>query len=132
MLNRRAFLLALAACAACRGESGPKDPIWGKQPCAHCNMLVSDPLYAAQAESARGDRLFFDDVGCMASYLTEHRGTTKAWVRDAKGNWLEAERARFRLGARTPMDFGVVVDAAGSLDFAAVKERVAAKARGES
>lgn len=132
MLTRRAFLWGAVACAACRGETGPKDPVWGKQPCAHCNMLVSEPLYAAQALNPRGDRLFFDDVGCMASYLLEHRDTPKAWVRTAQGQWVEAERTHFRGGARTPMDFGFVADAAGPLDFDAVKKQVTAKNGGES
>lgn len=132
MLSRRALLLGAAALVACRGEAGPRDPVWGKQACAHCNMLVSAPRYAAQALSQREERLFFDDVGCLASYLAEHPGASKAWVRDTAGRWLETSQARFRSDARTPMDFGFVVDAAGPLDFEGVAKRVAAKHGGES
>jgi copper chaperone NosL len=134
MLNRRQALLApLCLLFSCRSQNTPEDPIWGKQPCAHCRMLVSDPRYAAQALTASGERVYFDDVGCLARELAEHPGALATWVRDAKARWIETSRARFSGGAPTPMDFGFVVDDAGSFDFTAVQAAVVrGPARGSS
>lgn len=129
MLNRRHVLLApLVLLVACGSNHAPADPIWGKQPCAHCRMLVSDPRFAAQARTARGESLYFDDVGCLLSYLAEHPSSRASWVRDGSGQWLEAKRARYRAGAATPMDFGFIVDPKGTLDLAAVQSAVARRA----
>ncbi|MFZ5896941.1 MAG: hypothetical protein ACOY0T_38140 [Myxococcota bacterium] len=133
VLSRRQFgaISALFLCA-CRGSANPTDPPWGKQACANCRMLVSDPRFAAQALSPVGERVYFDDIGCLVSYLADKPGVKKSWVRDANGTWLEAASARYRGGATTPMDFGISVDAGGPLDFGAVKALVAAKTRGAS
>lgn len=131
---RRALLVAFGTLvlAGCRDASAPSDPVWGKQACAHCKMLVSDPQFAAQALTPASEHIYFDDVGCLASYLPAHSDVKATWVRDASGHWLETRTARFRGGAKTPMDFGFVVDATGPLDFKAVSELVASKNRGGS
>jgi copper chaperone NosL len=132
VLNRRTFfaLLGLSLCCSCRSPTAPVDPVWGKQPCAHCLMLVSDPRYAAQAIGPSGDAVYFDDVGCLASYLATRPDAKGSFVRTSSGRWLEAAKARFRSGAATPMDFGFVVDEAGSLDFSAVVTAANARNRG--
>ncbi len=130
MLNRRAFVMGLLVFGSgCRGEATALEPVWGKQPCVHCRMLVGDPRYAAQLLTPDGERAYFDDVGCMASYLAQHRAA-KAWVRAADGRWLEASATRYRTGAATPMDYGFIVDANGPLDFTAVRAGVAQRERG--
>src|SRR5262249_21348331 len=89
------------------------DPVWGKQVCGHCAMLVSDPRYAAQVLLKNGERVYFDDVGCMAAWETEHAGTyTADWVHDHDGAaWLKASTAQYRHGAQTPMDWGYTAHA---------------------
>lgn len=98
---------AVAAGAACEKLDAAADPVWGKEPCAHCAMLVGDRRYAAQAVTS-GERKFFDDVGCFVLWSEERPGRAqKAWVRDAVGTgWVEATSARYAKAARTPMDFG--------------------------
>ena len=126
MLNRRQLLLGpLCLLVACSSSHTPADPIWGKQPCAHCRMLVSDPRFAAQARTARGETVYFDDVGCLVSYLAEHRDSRASWVRAQSGQWLDAKTARYRAGAATPMDFGFIVDPKGTFDLAAVQSALA-------
>lgn len=109
-MTRRALFAALAAIAllgACAKTDEAADPVWGKEPCAHCAMLVSDKRHGAQVIDS-GDRRFFDDVGCMVVWLREHGDPAdRAWVRDAGGvRWIDAKSARYQGGARTPMDFG--------------------------
>lgn len=130
MIAPRLSLLALAALVACGTDDLPRDPTWGKEPCAHCRMLVEDRLHAAQAVD-RGDRYFFDDVGCLVLW---GRGRPKAhgWVRDgAASGWLDAAKARYRGGASTPMDFGFEARSdGGPLDWDEVKARSIAREEG--
>jgi len=134
-VTRRQALLALAGAAAllagCSRKEGPVDPVWGKQPCAHCAMLVADRRFAAQIETGDGERLYFDDIGCMVRYV-EERGAQPAhrWVRDeAKDVWLDAGTARYHGGARTPMDYGFAAGETGVLSFDDVRRGVLARKR---
>lgn len=115
------FFITLVANVACADPRIAEDPVWGKQPCAHCKMLVSDPKYAAQLTTKRGDRLYFDDPGCLVREQARLGAVVEAlWVRTAKGVWVDARAARYRDGANSPMNFGFAVDANGKFDFAAV------------
>jgi hypothetical protein len=117
------FLIAALACAS---STAAEDPAWGKQPCAHCHMLVSDPHTAAQLATRAGEHLYFDDVGCLIEHLAGRSGERpRAWIRDANGQWLDAFSARYRSGASTPMGYGIVADPHGSLDFFHAQHEVA-------
>ncbi len=120
--------LALAV-TSCEDGASPKDPVWGKQACGSCAMLVSDPRYAAQLTTTDGTRAYFDDPGCMATYVADRHPSVRAmWVRDDVGHWVDARSARFSPGATTPMDFGWAATTAGSASWADVES--SAKARG--
>jgi len=119
-MNRRsvlrlAALAGLGLVGACAPKSPlPVDPHWGKQPCSHCAMLVSTPRYAAQGMRANGDRLYFDDVGCMVTWERDHHEAfTHAWAHDEGASWQPVQTARFHPGETTPMDFGFAAVAAG-------------------
>lgn len=128
-LSRLALALSLAL-TACEASDQPKDPIWGKQPCGACAMLVSEPAHAGQLVTADGTRVYFDDIGCMAAYVLERNiSPPKMWVRDASGNWVDARTAKYKAGAKTPMDYGWAWAADGDATFAAVEQ--AAKKRAE-
>jgi hypothetical protein len=89
-------------------------------------MLVSDPQTAAQLVTHSGERLYFDDVGCLIEHLAAGSGkVARVWVHDAHGQWLDALRARYRSGASTPMGYGIVVDPHGSIDFLHAQHEVA-------
>lgn len=127
MLRAAAIALALVSC---EDGSTPKDPVWGKQACASCAMLVSDPKYAAQLTTEDGARQYFDDPGCMAAYVEErHPSVRGMWVKDDVGHWVDAKTARFAPGARSPMDYGFAAQGSGSGAWADVV--AAAKKRGE-
>lgn len=88
-------------------------------------MLVSDPHFAAQVLTAAGDHLYFDDVGCMASFLARQKLAPKqAWVLGSGGNWVTTELSHFSKGAKTPMDFGFEFSATGELPWRAVQDAV--------
>jgi hypothetical protein len=109
------LLFALAVTfTACARTDEAQDPVWGKEPCAHCAMLVGDKLHAGQVV-AGGDRRYFDDLGCMVQWLAEHGGKAeKVWARDPEGlRWVDAKSATYGDGAKTPMDFGFETRAPG-------------------
>ena len=124
-----AFFTCAMVAASCARTDAPAEPVWGKEPCAHCKMLVSQPRYAAQVASD-GERYFFDDIGCMVLWLDAHKPAERAWVHDATGKtWLDARTARYVGGARTPMDFGLEAHAAEGVSFDAARDAVLAKKR---
>jgi hypothetical protein len=85
-MNRRTFVglafvftLPLSACTA---SDGPVDPVWGKQPCAHCAMLVTEARFAGQALEKTGARHYFDDLGCLALWM-EGKQLAGSWAYEA-------------------------------------------------
>jgi len=128
MLTRvhRVLLLVLVL-AACSGSLDPIDPVWGKQACESCRMLVSDPTYAAALADERGRRHYFDDIGCLDAYLVEHPRTKPRalWVR-VGARWMAAESARYTAGAASLMAYGFLAQETGALDFAGVRRGAAA------
>jgi copper chaperone NosL len=122
----RSIAVWLAVLAACSSATQAQDPVWNKQPCAHCHMLVSDPRTAAQLVTHRGERLYFDDVGCLVEHMLAHPAEIAfAWARDTHGQWLNAFRARYRTGESTPMGYGFTVDDQGALDFLHLQHEIA-------
>lgn len=116
-------LAVLLGLVACEDSSRPVEPVWGKQACAHCAMLVSEPRFAAELTTVAGDRAFFDDPGCMATYVLDRAPRLqKMWVRDASGAWTEAAQAHFQSGAASPMDYGFVAASDGSAVWSAVEQ----------
>jgi copper chaperone NosL len=114
-----AVLLSAVLAAACAAGDAAQEPVWGKEPCAHCAMTLADERYGAELLSKDGDRAYFDDVGCLVIYLEEHQGSGEPrhlWARDAEtGKWLDARSARYSPSATpTPMDFGFEAHAAGT------------------
>lgn len=132
MMSRRFSLLACAALAlvACEDADAPLAPAWGKQRCGHCSMIVGDERFAAQAIDQQGDRLFFDDVGCLATYLHEHPQARHAWVL-SRGSWVDARKASFRAGAKTPMDYGFEAEPGGPVAWNEVSVRANASRSGD-
>jgi copper chaperone NosL len=122
------LLVCLLACTP--GADVPADPIWGKQACDHCVMLISEQQPAAQATLADGSRKFFDDVGCLVEWLKQEREPTRhLWVRSPQGQrWIDARAARYRGGQRTPMDYGFLAAPEG-LSFDELARAIEARAR---
>jgi copper chaperone NosL len=103
--------LVLPAVLAAACASGPPEPAAldaRNEACASCRMAVSDPRFAAQLVAPGELPLFFDDLGCAASYLKTTRVPKRArvFVADHRTKaWVPAERAVFTRvpGLATPM-----------------------------
>jgi copper chaperone NosL len=118
MASRRAvswLLLGLAALACGRPEA-PRAIVWDREPCAHCHMLISDPAFAAELETADGDLLAFDDPGCLLAYVAEHGGSARRiWFHHSKEDrWIPGERVAFVRVSPTPMGYGLAAVDAGT------------------
>ena len=130
--RRRALALLAAALAvvACNKSDAATEPVWGKEPCAHCKMLVSDKRYAAQLVDEAGEHRFFDDVGCMVLFMEGKKPPERAWARESTaGVWVDARTAKYVQGARTPMDFGFEARADATIAFEVVRVAVLEKKR---
>ena len=126
-----ALMLLLVGCT----QSAPRaeDPVWGKQACAHCAMLVSEKPPAAQVITGDGKRHFFDDLGCMVAFEErDHPSVAARWVRDARGKgWADPATTHFSGGHKTPMDFGFLPDLQGPVTWDDLREAVLQKREGE-
>jgi len=93
---RLAVLASMLVLAGC--ESGSLPPVTLDErgdTCAFCRMAVSAAGVAAELVAPGEDPRFFDDIGCLASFLKEHPEQpagaiayvvdhrTRAWVRAA-------------------------------------------------
>ena len=116
--------LLAAACAA--GPPGPASLQPGVS-CAHCRMTVLDQRLSAQIVAPGDDPLFFDDIGCLAEYLKNHRppADARAYVADhTSGAWIPANGAAFSRSTlvATPMGSHIIAhtdEAARHADSAA-------------
>jgi hypothetical protein len=130
-------LVSAVVVVACEDASTPVDPVWGKQACASCAMVVSDPRFASEVGTREGARLFFDDPGCMASWVRMHGGEAEhAWVRSAAGpsggsTWIDAHGARFVRGQQTPMGYGFAPAESGDAAWSDVEAEAARRAAPE-
>lgn len=117
----------LLLCVACSGGDAPVDPVWGKVPCAHCAMLVSDKAHGAQVLDERGERLYFDDLGCLVAWEDKHpQRAPRHWVRRGDSqDWARPEETRYARTDHSPMDFGFMgAREAGTADWAEVQAAV--------
>jgi copper chaperone NosL len=125
--------LLLALALACGRGEGPQPIVWDREPCAHCRMLISEPRFAAQLETASGEVQSFDDPGCLLSALDA--GGPRAhrlWFHHVREDrWLDAASVAFEPASDSPMGFGLgAVDAGapGALSLDEARRRVAERA----
>ena len=115
--GRRALIGLVAAApflAACKPQDeGPEEIRWGRETCAICGMIISDPRFGAEVRGgAERDLLKFDDIGDALNWLSVQDWAgdpaTEIWVRDYETGtrWLEARGARYVSGVVSPMDYG--------------------------
>ncbi len=111
-LSLAATALALLA-PGCGRRSDLSPPViaYGQQECDLCRMIISEERFAAAlvlSSGARVEKLAFDDVGCVLSYLRDRRppdGWT-AYVHDLESRqWVDASAATFVVSPHlhTPM-----------------------------
>jgi len=105
----------LVACAS--GTPGPAVLDTRNERCRFCQMAVSDAHTAGQIVAPGEEPLFFDDIGCLASYLAaqkslpagaaayvvDHR--TKAWTLAGSASYTRVS------GLETPMGSHLIAHA---------------------
>jgi copper chaperone NosL len=109
-----AVVLALAGCAG--GAARPAEVDTRNDACAQCRMIVSDARYAGQVVGGGAEPRFFDDLGCLASYLRQNppAGGAAVFVADRRTKqWVPAAGAVYTRvpGLDTPMGSGIVAHA---------------------
>lgn len=126
MMTRRTFLtlaggagaltlVGAGAYSALPGEetlTGDPRIAYGKEPCAHCNMIISDDRFAAAIRASTTAERHFDDVGCMVVQSRKDPPAPGAayYVRDFAGDvWLDAPSASYVMspGIKSPMSYDV-------------------------
>lgn len=150
-MERRDFLLLSAGVllAGCGKKShwpeGMAEIKWDRDTCARCNMVISDPRFAAQLRGGAKSTAFkFDDVGCLVFWLRDKAAqhpwmaepATRMWVADANDPsgqaWLDARHAHYLPGRLSPMgyNFAAVREAVpGSVTFEEMRAQVLAKGK---
>lgn len=116
--RRSVTLFAATVVVACAQEAAPPAPLDTRnESCGSCRMAISDARFASQLVAAAEEPKFFDDLGCLASYLrstkslprdgrvyvADHR--TKAWVPAAEAVYTKVP------GIETPMGSHVIAHA---------------------
>jgi copper chaperone NosL len=113
-----AGMLAVTACSTGRPEAATLDV--RNDRCASCRMAVSSPRFAAQLVAPGEDPLFFDDLGCLVTYLGQHPSVDAravAYVADHRtGAWVPAAGATITRvdGLGTPMGSHLIAHASSA------------------
>lgn len=140
ILRSALFLLVVGLLAACHREpkTGPVEVRWDRDTCVRCSMVLSDRNFAAQVRGGPKHQAYkFDDFGCAVFWLKDKPWAddpaTEFWVASASdGKWLEARKAYYVTGKRTPMGYGfgaMALPVPGSLSFEEARKQVLAKGK---
>jgi copper chaperone NosL len=99
--------IVLVACAG--GGVSPVDFDSAHEPCRFCRMTGSNGRSAAQIVAPQQEALYFDDIGCLRSYIKRTGAVPSGaaiYVADHQtGAWTHADRAIYTFNERiaTPM-----------------------------
>jgi len=110
-----ALSIVTVACAG--GPPAPASLDTRVDVCADCRMPVSNQAFAAQLVASGTEPLFFDDIGCLATYLghnTRLPPRAIAYVADHyTGEWVPAVSALYtrNIQVETPMNSHIIAHA---------------------
>ncbi len=105
-----AISLGLGLSLLQRPSTGPVEPVWDFETCAHCRMHLGERRYAAQFHPESGEPVFFDDPGCLLLWRAESGSEGKAYYRHAEQErWIAEPDAVFVSAEQTPMGWGFAV-----------------------
>jgi len=124
MSRLAAILVPIAIAAACSGGGvSPANFDAAHEPCRFCRMTGSNGRFGAQIVAPQQEPLYFDDIGCLRSYLRRAGSVAPGaaiYVADHRtGAWTAADRAIYTFNEQiaTPMDSHLLAhDSAGSRD----------------
>lgn len=110
------FILFASGCAQGTGELRPPEIHYGEDLCAECNMIISDPRFAAayahEISTGRYEQFAFDDIGNMLLHASKHPEYKIAgwYVHDYQTEeWIDATHAHYVVSdaIATPMGYGI-------------------------
>lgn len=100
------LLVLLTSCLQ-EGSITAVDPIWEKESCSRCRMVLSEKRYAVQRIFPSGEVHFYDDIVCAMKHGHAHNDG-KLYVRPYGGQeWIPAQDAKYLSGLMTPMHSGI-------------------------
>ena len=129
-------LFAALLLSGCWGEpdTGPVEIKYGRDSCDFCRMIISDPRYAAQIRGGPRHKAYkFDDIGDAMHFLKmqdwKDDPKLEIWVMDvdAGKTWLDARKANYVQGMKSPMNygFGAVAEARdGTISYEEMRKTV--------
>jgi len=96
-----------------RLPDAPEPIVWDREACAHCQMHVGDPAFAAQAIDTDGRVYNLDDPGWLLAWRGD-RALARVWFHHrSEDRWLPIDRVGFVTVSGSPMGWNVAaVDAA--------------------
>jgi copper chaperone NosL len=109
-----ATVMAAALNAGCGGAAdGPPGIDVDRTPCAHCGMLISEPVYAAAYRAPGSQPRIFDDIRCLLEAANQEPNVDalRFWFHDAASTvWIDGKDAVFVMSSdlRTPMGGGLI------------------------
>ena len=100
------IILAVLALSCQDNKLEPTEPIWEREGCANCRMVLSEKRYAVQRILNSGETHFYDDINCALKHKhSDDDG--KLFVRPyGDEKWISAEKVNYQSGLRTPMNSG--------------------------
>lgn len=105
------MLMLLLWCGCGESEPRPVD-LFPEDECAHCRMSVSDPKFASEIISQKGEIFKFDDLLCLEKFRKKRTDVTieAMFVKDFETmQWLRYEKSIIiQTGIETPMGSGKV------------------------
>lgn len=112
------ILFTLAGCGLTRTTPAPLDTS-GKESCAFCRMAIVDGRTAAELVAPGEEPRFFDDLGCLRSYLLANKLPWKGvvYVADHRTRaWVPLSRAVYarQPALETPMGSQLIAHASSS------------------
>lgn len=117
----------LNACARGATTAAPPEIRYGEDTCAECNMIISDPRYAAgyahEISAGRYESLAFDDIGDLLAHMTNYpeRKIVAWYVHDYESEaWLDATTAYYVVSEQIASPMGHGISAHRTQDAAAV------------
>lgn len=113
-MTRLILLLCVLAIGCGSRPSRPIQIRLGEDTCEQCRMTIISTATAAQIVVPGGEPVIFDELGCLATYLSGHRiGDASIFITDHRtGEWVDAAGAIFtRTNTSTPMSSGLLAHA---------------------
>lgn len=126
IINVCMILFLSIACE--KGAARPQEPLWGKESCGRCRMILSEKRYAVQRILQSGQIIFYDDMNCALEDPV-HKNEGKLFVRPfGSDDWVPAENARYNSGFQTPMNSGIgAMKNGGVLSFTEIQQLILGK-----